>query len=183
MSEKMIPPREVPDRDSKYMGMAWAWASFSKDPSTQMGAQIVDQYNVPLGSGYNGPPRIIPDDSFSWCRPPKDDPNAFSKYDVIIHAEINAMEHSCNADLTNATLYVTGYPCKDCMIDIAKKEIGRVVYFDHQSDSGSMLRKTQRQKSEEIARLAGIKLEKFRGNLSWMSDWNDKLRSMGIFEM
>lgn len=180
---KMIPPREVPDRDSKYMGMAWMWAGFSKDPNTQMGAQIVSQYNEPLGSGYNGPPRNIDDDSFSWCRPPKDAPDTFSKYDVVIHAEINAIAHSCGADLTEATLYLTGYPCKDCMKHIAKEEIGKVIYFDHRSDMGSMLRKTQRERSEEIARLSGIVLEKFKGNLNWMPDWVSSLRHAGIFEM
>ena len=77
---KIIPPRETPDRDSRYMGLAWIHAGFSKDPNTQVGAQIVDQYNQPLGSGYNGPPRKIDDSSFSWCRPPKDDPDAFCKY-------------------------------------------------------------------------------------------------------
>ena len=183
MEEKRVPPREVPDRDSKYMGMAWMWAGFSKDPNTQMGAQIIDQYNQPLGSGYNGPPRSIDDKSFSWRRPPKDDPDGFSKYDVVIHAEINAIRHSCGNDLTNATLYLTGYPCKDCMKDIAKEEIGRIVYFDHKSDSGSMLRKTQREKSEQIARLAGIRLEKFNGNLNWVPDWVSNLRDSGIFQM
>lgn len=183
MKEKMIPPREVPDRDSKYMGMAWMWAGFSKDPSTQIGAQLVDQYNVPLGSGYNGPPRLIEDDSFSWCRPPKDDPNAFSKYDVVIHAEINAINHSCGRELTNAILYVTGFPCKDCMKQIVKEEIGKVIYFDHKSDSGSMLRQTQHEVSKKIADLGGVKIEKFTGSVSWLQDWNERLRSLDVFEM
>ncbi len=182
MSDK-IPPREVPDRDSKYMGMAWMWAGFSKDPRTQCGAQIVDQYNTPLGSGYNGPPRLIEDDSFSWCRPPKDDPDAFSKYDVVVHAEINAIYHSCRRDLSSATMYVTAFPCKYCMIDIVKEEIGKVVYFEHRSDSGSILQKPQAKISEEIARLGNVKIEKFTGNISWLQDWNENLRLKGVFEM
>ena len=183
MTDDKIPPREVPDRDSKYMGIAWMWAGFSKDPKTQCGAQIVDQYNVPLGSGYNGPPRLIEDDSFSWCRPPKDDPDAFSKYDVVIHAAINAISHSCGHELTNATLYVTGFPCKGCMKQIVKEEIGKVIWFDYQSDSGSMLRKVHRERSEEIARLGKVKIEKFTGNVSWLRDWYETLRLKDIFEM
>ena len=183
MTDDKIPPREVPDRDSKYMGIAWMWAGFSKDPRTQCGAQIVDQYNAPLGSGYNGPPRLIDDDSFSWCRPPKDDPDAFSKYDVVIHAEINAISHSCGRELTDATLYVTGFPCKSCMKQIVKEEIGRVVWFDYQSDSGSMLHKVHREISEEIAFLGKVKIEKFTGNVSWLRDWNESLRLKDIFEM
>jgi dCMP deaminase len=175
-----IPPRDVADRDSKYMGLAWIWAGFSKDPNTQIGAQIVDQHNIPLGSGYNGPPRLIDDDSFSWER--RQDDDALSKYDVVIHAEINAIKHSFGHNLSNATIYVTGFPCKDCMKAIIQEEIERIVYFDYKSDSDSMLQKTQMNKSENIARLAGMTIQKFNGNINWMCDWIDYLKLRGIFK-
>ena len=176
-----IPPRIVPDRDSKYMGMAWMWASFSKDPNTQIGAQIVDSDNIPLGSGYNGPPRNIDDKKFSWCRPPKDNPQAFSKYDVIIHAEINAIFHSHGKDLRDATLYVTAFPCVNCMKEIAKAEIKRVVYFEYQSDFGSMIRQVQTENSKRVAELAQVSVEKFSGNISWLTDWVEKMKENRVF--
>ena len=74
--KKKISPRNVPERDSKYMALAWIVAGFSKDPNTQCGAIIIDSKNNPLGWGYNGPPRLIDDNSFSWGRP--------EKYDKII---------------------------------------------------------------------------------------------------
>jgi dCMP deaminase len=183
MAKDWIPPRDVPDRDSKYMGMAWMWAGFSKDPNTQVGAQLVSSDNRPLGSGYNGPAKRIDDRSFSWCRPSKDDPDLFSKNDIVIHAEINAIDHSFGEDLNNATLYCTAYPCKECMKDIVKTDISRIVFFDYKSDSGSTLRKKDKKKAEKIAGLAGIHVEKFSGNLHWVKDWAMMMQNMGVFEM
>jgi dCMP deaminase len=177
-----VQPRETPDRDSKYMGLAWIHAGFSKDPSTQVGAQIVDTNNYPLGSGFNGPPRGMNDSDVIWTRPTKENPDALSKYDLMVHAEINAMEHSYGADLSNATLYVTALPCSKCMLDIVKKRITRVVYFNFQSNKNSMLQKNG-QKTFEIARLGDVSLEEFKGNINWVLDWSSNLKQLGIFEM
>ena len=183
----MIPPRTVPDRDSKYMGIAWMQAAFSKDPSTQMGSIIVGLDNKPLGSGYNGPPANIDDHCFSWERPPKDNPEAFSKYDVIRHAEENAISHSRCEDLVGATVYITGYPCKRCMLDIVNAGLTRVVYMDYKSDKGSMCRSVQRDVSEKIMGLRNqtmpsykLLVEEFQGNLIWLPEWINNLQEKGI---
>lgn len=177
-------PRQTPDRDSKYMGLAWLHASFSKDPNTQVGAQIVGPNNFPLGSGYNGPPRQMIDANVIWDRPPKDDPDALSKYDLIVHAEINAIDHCKGHDLARSTLYVTALPCPKCMLEIVRKEICRIVYFDYQSQSNSMLQNHKwRSKSLEIARRGNIEVEKFHGSVSWLQDWTLHLKQLGIFEM
>lgn len=181
MNDEWISPRATPDRDSKYMGLAWVHAAFSKDPSTQCGAYIVSENNEPLGSGYNGPPRLIEDDSFSWCRPPKDDPEAFSKYDVVRHAEENAIKFSNCRDLSGATMYVTAHPCKKCMLQIVEQEFNRVVYMDWKSDRGSMLSDKQREVSERIAELGGVNLELFDGDIAWIKDWVLKLDQIGVF--
>jgi len=176
-----ISPRDVPDRDSRYMGLAWIQAGFSKDPNTQVGAVIVDRNNCPLGSGYNGPPRLINDTSFSWSRPPKDDPDKFSKYDVMVHAEINAIDHSCG-DLTNSVLYVTALPCPRCMLEIVRKEIDKVIYFDYQSTKKSSLQnEAWREKSLEIAKMAKVTVDKFSGDVNWLADWMLRLKDIGVF--
>jgi dCMP deaminase len=177
-------PRKTPDRDSKYMGLAWIHAGFSKDPKTQVGAQIVDKNNMPLGSGYNGPPRSICDSLVIWDRPSQDKPDSISKYDFIIHAEINAIDHSFGFDLSNSTLYVTALPCPKCMLEIVKKEIPRVVYFDYKSHVNSSLQSDKyRDKTFEIAKLGGVNLEKFKGSLNWIKNWNNCLENLKIFEM
>jgi len=180
MEKKIVPPRPVPDRDSKYMGLAWIHAGFSKDPNTQVGAQIVSAYNQPLGSGYNGPPRLIDDDTLDWGRSIKK--ADVSRYDVIVHAEINAIDHTGCADLTGATLYVTALPCPSCMLEIIRKEIERVLYFDFQGDANSSLQNASWcEKSLKMARMANIQIEKFTGNINWVADWSQHLKELGIF--
>jgi dCMP deaminase len=165
------------------MGEAWMKAAFSKDPSTQVGAVIVSRDNCPLGSGYNGPPKRINDNSFSWSRPPFDDPDAFSKYDVIVHAEINAIDHSLCANLTGSTLYVTAMPCPACMKEIIRKEITRVVYYDFQSGSNSSLQNLDwREKSKKLAQMGNIRMDEYHGNLNWIADWMIKLKDIGVIQ-
>ncbi len=175
MVEKLVPPRLTPDRDSKYMGLAWIIASFSKDPSTQHGSIIVDENNIPLGSGYNGPPADIDDEHcFNWVRP--------EKYKYILHAEDNAMEHS-HGKVEGSTIYVTGLPCSNCMIRIVRKKIYRVVYMDRDYDPQSMLATEEYVKeSLKIAKDGGVRVEKFQGNINWLKDWLLHLTSLGVFK-
>jgi dCMP deaminase len=179
--EKMtVLPRKTPNRDARYMGLAWIHASFSKDPSTQVGAVIVSKENYILGSGYNGPPRIMNDDEVNWSRPPKDDPDAFSKYDIMIHAEQNAIDYS-SGSVRESTIYVTAMPCPICMKELVRGQVSRIVYFDFQSNQASMLQNQRwREKSLELARLGKISMERFEGQLDWLPDWVSNLKELGV---
>lgn len=159
----MTKPRPVPDRDSFYLGMAFWAASRSKDPNTQCGAFIISRNNEPLGWGYNGPPKKIDDVDVCWERP--------KKYDYIIHAEINAINYA-RGNLNNSTIYVTAKPCKNCILHIVNSGISRIVYFPYKSlDEESMLSDySMSNKTNEIAKMGGIDLCEFRGNLNWMLD-------------
>jgi len=175
MIKQKVGPRIVPHRDDKYMGLAFIHASFSKDPHTQIGAVIVDSTNHILGTGYNGPPRIINDLAINWDRP--------EKYMVIEHAEANAIDHSAGPT-DGSTLYVTGKPCNGCMIRIVKAGIRRVVYFNHKSqDSNSMFSKNEIEfkNSEETAKLGYVTMQEYKGNLNWMRDRMNILESAGVF--
>src|SRR4051812_27216087 len=121
----MTRPREVPDWDGFLLGLAYFYAAKSKDPSTQCGAVVVDRFHIPLGFGFNGPPRQIDDTKVDWSRP--------AKYGVIRHAEDGAIDH-CRAGLhglEGCTIYCTGHPCSKCMLKIVCKGISRVVYGPH----------------------------------------------------
>jgi len=157
------------------MGLAMWMASFSKDPHTQVGAVIIGEGNVPLGWGYNGPPRSIMDHSVNWDRP--------FKYDFMVHAEDNAITHSTGS-LKDATLYVTAKPCKKCMLKIASERFRRVVWFPHKSnDVNSILNHSDdNEVADEIARLANITLSKYTGNLNWMRDRMETMKKLGIFD-
>ncbi len=172
---KKKPPREVPSRDNKYMGLAFWIASFSKDPNTQCGAIIISIDNRPNGLGYNGPPSKIVDSDINWDRP--------DKYPYMVHAERNAIDHS-NGKLDGSTIYVTAPPCPDCMLDIVRNSIIRVVYFRNVSDSKSMLSNEKSwHTTKEIARLGGVRLDAFEGNLNWMRDRIEVMKQQGIFKL
>lgn len=75
--------------DDYFMSLAFLSAKRSKDPSTQVGATIVNQEKKIVGIGYNGLPMGCNDDEFPWSR---DDPNKLEqKYFYVVHAEANAI--------------------------------------------------------------------------------------------
>lgn len=167
LSQKAIdklPPRHTPNRDEKYMGLACIIAGFSKDPHTQIGSIIVDSVsNEPLGFGYNGPPRYIDDNEINWNRP--------YKYDYIIHSEINAIKHSDKTKLKDSTIYVTAPPCPKCMLEIITYGISRVVYLDFDRNNKiSSINLDSFNKTQHLANIAKIQLDKFVGNLIWLED-------------
>lgn len=173
--KKVIGPRSVPSRDEKYMGLAFFYASFSKDPNTQVGAVIVNKNNEITGIGYNGPPKKINDNEIDWDRP--------HKYPYIKHAEANAIDHSL-VSTKDCTLYVTGIPCQKCMLEIVDAEISKVIYFDMSKivDPSSMLSSNnEREVTNKIAKLAGVELISFSGSLGWMKERISVLEKFGIF--
>lgn len=158
----MVPPRIVPDRDDYYMGCAWLASRKSKDPRTQIGAYIISSNNVPISAAYNGPPAAIDDTAINWDRP--------YKYPFIHHAESNAIwwgRHTC---MNGASIYVTGPPCKACMLDIVRSGIQQVIYYPQRCDPDSLLANAEEWRiSQEIAALGNIKLKKFAGSINWIS--------------
>ena len=156
------------------MGEAFQVQVRSKDPNTQVGACLVSVENRPLGTGFNGPPRLIDDNELDWVRP--------NKYNFIRHAEENAIKHSCG-DTAGATIYVTAPPCPRCMLAIVDAEIARVVYFPTPPKQGSSIAIPETwETTKEIARIGGVALEKFEGDLSWMLDHVQHLKTLGVFD-
>ena len=54
--------------DEYFMGLAHLSALRSKDPSTQVGAAIVDENHRVVSVGYNGFPQGVSDAGFPWQR-------------------------------------------------------------------------------------------------------------------
>lgn len=112
--------------DEYFMGIALLSAMRSKDPSTQVGACIVDSENKILSVGYNGMPRCCDDDVYPWGR----DPGLDSKYLYVCHAELNAILNCHYGTVKGATVYVTLFPCNECAKAIIQAGIKRIVYYD-----------------------------------------------------
>lgn len=113
--------------DEYFMGVAALSAKRSKDPSTKVGACVVNEDKRIIGIGYNGFPMGCSDEVFPWG---KTDQNYLNtKYPYVVHAEPNAILNS-TASLKNSTLYVTLFPCNECAKLIIQSGIKHIVYGD-----------------------------------------------------
>ncbi len=123
--------------DEYFMGIACLSAMRSKDPSTQVGACIVNSDNRILSMGYNGMPRCCSDDEYPWDR---DAEPLNSKYLYVCHAELNAILNCATGGVRGCTVYTTLFPCNECAKAIIQSGIAEVVYMaDKYADSDSVL--------------------------------------------
>lgn len=112
--------------DEYFMGVALLSARRSKDPSTQVGACIVNDKNKIVGAGYNGLPIGCHDDEFPW-----DKKGEFldTKYPFVCHAELNAILNNIGMDLRGCKIYTALFPCNECTKAIIQSGITEVVYL------------------------------------------------------
>jgi len=105
--------------DNRFLDMAKLVSTWSKDPSTRVGAVIVDPSNRLVSVGYNGFPKGVTDNERLLDRD--------KKYDIIVHAEVNAILFS-NRTLKGCTMYTWPFqPCPRCAGLIIQSGIRRVV--------------------------------------------------------
>lgn len=141
------------------MGIALLSAKRSKDPNTQVGACIVNQFNKIVGIGYNGFPIGCSDDELPWDR--KSDNINDTKYPYVVHAEANAILNSTK-DLHGARIYVALFPCNECTKLIIQSGIKEIVYLsDKYSDTDAV------KASKKMLEMAGVKMTQLdmRGNI------------------
>lgn len=110
--------------DRRFLNIAIECSSWSKDPSTKVGAVIVEpESRRIISTGYNGFPRNIRDMTSRLT-------NREEKYRYTIHAEMNAIYNATFNGISpkGSTLYVYGLPtCSNCAKGIAQVGIKRVV--------------------------------------------------------
>lgn len=105
--------------DARFIELASHIAQWSKDPSTKVGAVIVDEQRRIVSTGYNGFPQKIND-------LPERYQNREQKYEMIIHGEINAILFA-QRPLCGCTLYtVPLLPCSRCAAIVIQSGISRV---------------------------------------------------------
>ncbi|MFA5011351.1 MAG: dCMP deaminase family protein [Ignavibacteria bacterium] len=135
--------------DEYFMGIAMLSAKRSKDPSTQVGACIVNGENKVVGIGYNGFPIGCSDDNLPWDRQAENQNQ--TKYPYVVHAEANAILNSTK-DLHGARIYVDLFPCNECAKLIIQSGIKEVVFLsDKYKDSDSV------KASRKMFKLSGVK--------------------------
>ena len=140
--------------DDYFMGVALLAAERSKDPNTQVGCCIVDADKRILSTGYNGFPQGCSDDEFPWGREGEE---SETKYQYVVHAELNAILNARGKSLAGATVYVGLFPCHECAKAIIQSGVSEVVYLsDKYNGTPSMVA------SRRMLTAAGIKLTEIK---------------------
>jgi len=141
--------------DEYFMGIASLSALRSKDPSTQVGACIVDSNNKVVSIGYNGMPRGVNESKLTWNK----NEGLDSKYLYVCHAEFNAILNTRDgSQLHGCRLYVTLFPCNECAKAVIQTGIKEVIYAsDKYKDTVGT------QASRKLLELAGVKLTEYKG--------------------
>lgn len=102
----------------RFIDLATHIATWSKDPSTRVGAVIVDDNKRIVSVGFNGPPR------FTHDNPARERPARLLR---TLHAEENAILFA-GGDLSGCALYSSHHPCAHCAAQIIQVGIAVVRY-------------------------------------------------------
>jgi len=105
--------------DNRFLELADKVASWSKDPSTKVGAVIVRPNRTIVSTGYNGFPRGVEDSEALYA-------DRVEKYPRVVHAELNAVLMA-KGETEGATLYCTLFPCSECAKAIIQSGVTEVV--------------------------------------------------------
>ena len=109
--------------DERFLELAKQIASWSKDPSTQVGCVVVGPDREIRSTGVNGLPRGIEDSEDRLN-------NREIKYPMICHAEENAIMHAARIgiSLKDCTAYVTWPPCTRCARSLIQAGVSEIIY-------------------------------------------------------
>lgn len=105
--------------DKRFLELALHVAQWSKDPSSKVGAILVDKKRRIIGTGYNGFARGVYD-----IRDRYNDRDL--KYKFVCHAEVNCILNAIKST-EGSTLYCTMFSCNECAKVIIQAGITRLV--------------------------------------------------------
>lgn len=93
--------------DRRYLALAEHVAGWSKDPSTRVGAVVVDPTGYVVGLGFNGFPRGVDDATERYA-------DRETKLRLVVHAEVNSII-AAGDKARGAALYTWPFaPCSRC---------------------------------------------------------------------
>lgn len=106
--------------DIRFLKLAEFVSSWSKDPSTKVGAVITDKKNRIISLGYNGLPQGVLDTEERLN-------NRELKYKLVVHGEINALLFA-ERSVEGCTLYTWPFmPCSNCTSQLIQVGISKVI--------------------------------------------------------
>jgi len=109
--------------DKRYMELAKAVSTWSKDPSKKIGAIAIGSKGQVLAQGFNGFPRGI-DDSDDRLN------DREIKYKYVVHAEMNLIYNATfnGISLDGSSVYIYGLPlCSECAKGLIQVGVKRIV--------------------------------------------------------
>ena len=139
--------------DRRFMDMAQMISTWSKDPSSKIGAVAVNDARRILATGYNGFPRGIEDSEERLN-------DREQKYPRIIHAEMNVLMNALynGVSLKDSSLYVYGLPiCSDCTKNVIQAGIKKVIVPYH-TDAPQKWKDQWDNQSEPMLKEAGVQV-------------------------
>jgi len=105
--------------DKRFIELAQFISSWSKDPSSKIGAVIVDENRRIISTGYNGFARWVADHEHRY-------ENRELKYKMVLHAEENAILFA-KQNLDGCSIYINVMPpCSHCAALIIQSGIANV---------------------------------------------------------
>lgn len=136
--------------DLRFLELAKLVSTWSKDPSTQVGAVIVRDDRSVVSLGFNGFPKDM-EDREEWYS------NREEKYSRIVHGEINALIQA-ETSVKECTLYTYPFiPCDRCVIQMIQAGIVRIIAPKPSEDALSRWA-TAFQKTKDYCEDCGIEL-------------------------
>lgn len=123
--------------NARFLKLAQTVAGYSKDPSTKVGAVIVDDDDNVRTIGYNGFPRGVKDTEERLN-------DRSIKYPLTVHAELNAICTCARVGVPTkgATMVCTHFPCADCAGAIVQAGFKEVVVLSPTEDFDSRWKET-----------------------------------------
>ena len=114
------------DSHDYFMSVAFLTALRSEDPSTKVGACIVNKDGKIVGLGYNKSPGNV---SIPWNREDENHDWLHSKYPYVLHAEMDAIFNKTCESLQDCTMYSLVLPWNECAKLIVESGIKKLVYY------------------------------------------------------
>ena len=124
------------NHDDFIMSLACLTALRSPDPSTKVGACIINEERRIVGVGFNDFPMKYSEQNFKkdfsiedFKKKYENSENICTKYPYICHAAENAILNKNSSNLKNCTLFTNILPCNECFKLIIQSGIKKVYYL------------------------------------------------------
>ncbi len=165
--EKEFQKQERIEWDDFFMEIAYTAAKRTACLFHKIASVFVDQNHRIVSIGYNGPSTGDNHCNEIGCAKVHGDPiTGEYKRCRGAHSEINAIINSGDTTrLKGSTLYITTFPCYDCMKSLNNIGVKRIVYGEEYLrilDGTKGTKRTAEPEAKELANMRGIILEKYQ---------------------